>query len=97
MLFRSSNKEYAYERLYADYWIDLIKKEQNNIINTLEQSFDTSQNFSSILSQIEFIKDLPALDWINNIEIIEKYIENLEKQFIEIGLDFSNLSKINFF
>lgn len=91
-LIYNTKKVISYET--DEYNGNVVKKEQNNIINTLEQSFDTSQNFSSILSQIEFIKDLPALDWINNIEIIEKYIENLEKQFIEIGLDFSNLSKI---
>ena len=91
-LIYNTKKVISYET--DEYNGNVVKKEQNNIINTLEQSFDTSQNFSSILSQIEFIKDLSALDWINNIEIIEKYIENLEKQFIEIGLDFSNLSKI---
>lgn len=77
-----------------DYLSEVVKKSTNNIQVILEQTIDTNQNYNPLLTQLEFLMQLPESQYINDLQDIQQYLNNIELQAAKIGLDLKNLSEI---
>lgn len=82
----------AYET--DEYTGEVSKKTTNNIYTILEQTLDVEQDFRSLLSQLEFLKAQPIEVFAENLQDLQRYIFNIEKQSAELGLDLSDFSEI---
>lgn len=76
-----------------EYSGEVVLKEANNIQTALEQTFDISQNVSPLLRQLEFLRELPAEYYVSELPYIQRYIENIEIQAAEAGVNLITLSE----
>lgn len=82
----------AYET--DEYGGEIVTKKRGDIIPVLEQTLDLNQNFTPVLEQLSFLKEMSAYSWINDFDMVMQYVYNLEKQFAALGIDFDALSDI---
>ena len=60
----------------------------------LEQTVDISLDYTSLRSQVEFIKTIPIEYFATSPELIERYFDNIKKQSYDVGIDLLNIDEI---
>ena len=60
----------------------------------LEQTVDISLDYTSLRSQVEFIKTIPIEYFATSPELIERYFDNIKKQSYDVGIDLLNMDEI---
>ena len=88
------NKQQLVQYESDEYSGELVKKESNNFVTKLEQTFDTQQDVSPLLQQLEFIRELPIEYYVTELETVMRYLENIEIQAAELGIDIDQLSEL---
>ena len=76
-----------------EYSGDLVAK-TDSTYTRLEQTVDISLNYTSLRSQVEFIKTIPIEYFATSPELIEKYFDNIKKQSYDVGIDLLNIDEI---
>ena len=76
-----------------EYSSDLVAK-TDSTYTRLEQTVDISLNYTSLRSQVEFIKTIPIEYFATSPELIEKYFDNIKKQSYDVGIDLLNIDEI---
>ena len=76
-----------------EYSGDLVAK-TDSTYTRLEQTVDVSLNYTSLRSQVEFIKTIPIEYFATSPELIEKYFDNIKKQSYDVGIDLLNIDEI---
>jgi hypothetical protein len=89
-----SNKQSLVQYETDEYSDQIIPKQTDNMRVTLEQTFDMTQDMSSFLQQLEFIRELPVESYLTESDLVNRYIYNLENQALLSGIDLNALSDI---
>ena len=76
-----------------EYSGDLVAK-TDSTYTRLEQTVDISLNYTSLRSQVEFIKTIPIEYFATSPELIERYFDNIKKQSYDVGIDLLNIDEI---
>ena len=71
------------------------RKETNNTETKLVQTLDTNQDYSSLLSQIDFIRSRPINAYVEDYYLVNNFLYNLENQAADLGVDISGLATIS--
>lgn len=89
---KNKQKLQSYET--EEYGEEVVNKKDGDTKTTLMLTLDVDQDFTSILDQLTFLITRKIDVFVDNIDQIQKYLNNLEIQFAEKGIDMSNLSEI---
>ncbi len=76
-----------------EYSGDLVAK-TDSTYTRLEQTVDISLDYTSLRSQVEFIKTIPIEYFATSPELIERYFDNIKKQSYDVGIDLLNIDEI---
>ena len=76
-----------------EYSGDLVVK-TDSTYTRLEQTVDISLDYTSLRSQVEFIKTIPIEYFATSPELIERYFDNIKKQSYDVGIDLLNIDEI---
>ena len=76
-----------------EYSGDLVAK-TDSTYTRLEQTVDISLDYTSLRSQVEFIKTIPIEYFATSPELIERYFDNIKKQSYDVGIDLLNIDDI---
>ena len=76
-----------------EYSGDLVAK-TDSTYTRLEQTVDISLDYTSLRSQVEFIKTIPVEYFATSPELIERYFDNIKKQSYDVGIDLLNIDEI---
>lgn len=76
-----------------EYSGDLVAK-TDSTYTRLEQTVDISLDYTSLRSQVEFIKTIPIEYFSTSPELIERYFDNIKKQSYDVGIDLLNIDEI---
>ena len=89
---KNKQKLQSYET--EEYREEVVNKKDGDTKTTLMLTLDVDQDFTSILDQLTFLITRKIDVFVDNIDQIQKYLNNLEIQFAEKGIDMSNFSEI---
>ena len=76
-----------------EYSGDLVVK-TDSTYTRLEQTVDVSLDYTSLRSQVEFIKTIPIEYFATSPQLIERYFDNIKKQSYDVGIDLLNIDEI---
>ena len=76
-----------------EYSGDLVVK-TDSTYTRLEQTVDISLDYTSLRSQVEFIKTISIEYFATSPELIERYFDNIKKQSYDVGIDLLNIDEI---
>ena len=76
-----------------EYSGDLVAK-TDSTYTRLEQTVDISLDYTSLRSQVEFIKTIPIEYFATSPELIERYFDNIKKQSYDVGIDLLNIDEV---
>lgn len=88
------NKQTLQSYETEEYGERIVNKKDGDIKTTLIQTLDIDQDFTSLLDQLTFLVTTNIETYVDDIAQIQKYLDNLELQFAQKGIDISNFSEI---
>ena len=89
-----SNKTAAVTYVYDKNSKEVTKKAANDLKVSLEQSLDVTQDFSGLLEQLNFLINLPIEVYAYDLPTVQLYLESLENQLANYGINIKNISEI---
>lgn len=89
---KDKQKLQSYET--EEYGEEVVNKKDGDTKTTLMLTLDVDQDFTPILDQLTFLLTRKIDVFVDNIDEIQKYLNNLEIQFAEKGMDMSNFSEV---
>lgn len=88
-----SNKTAAVTYVYDKNSKEVTKKAANDLKVSLEQSLDVTQDFGGLLDQLNFLINLPIEVYAYDLPIVQLYLESLENQMANYGINIKNISE----
>ena len=88
-----SNKTAAVTYVYDKNSKEVTKKAANDLKVSLEQSLDVTQDFGGLLDQLNFLIDLPIEVYAYDLPTVQLYLESLENQMANYGINIKNISE----
>lgn len=76
-----------------EYTGEIKKKFQDDTLVRIEQTLDIQQDFRGLLQQVEYLKLQSESTFIQDFDILNYYIQNIEKQAELLGLDLNGFAE----
>lgn len=84
----------AYRTLESDEYSGMLEKKQvNGTVTRLEQTISLTEDVQPLIEQIDVVMNLSIVDFVQDLESVDKYVKNIELQMINVGIDVTNLSE----